>query len=499
MSAPEIPPLYFPEALQGPPFAALRALCADGWQLYAIGGYVRDHLLGRPCKDLDIVVLGSGVEAAQAFAARVGSRDVVTYPNFGTALVRTDGWHVEFVGARRESYRKDSRKPSVENGSLKDDQLRRDFTVNALSLDLHPDPQRLGRLVDPFGGVVDLHNRTLRTPTDPNRTFSDDPLRMMRAVRFAATLGFEIHPDTLAAIGPNAERIHIVSAERVADELNKLILAPKPSVGFKHMFYTGLLAQIFPEMQALHGVEVRNGIGHKDNFFHTLKVLDNICQMTDSLWLRWAAILHDIAKPPTKRFDDRLGWTFHGHEERGARMVPKIFRRMKLPQNEKMLYVQKLVRLHLRPIALVDDGVSDSAIRRLVVDAGEELDDLLTLCRADITTRNEAKHERILANYDAVERRIHEVLERDALRNWQPVITGEDIMREFRLAPGPAVGELKLAVRNAILDGHVPNDYAPALAYLRAQAPSILASLGPEPPQRGKKGKQAPAPTDDPA
>lgn len=463
----------FPEALTPAPFAALRDLCAEqGFEAYAIGGYVRDWLLGRPVKDIDIVTVGSGVQLAEAFAQKVGSRDVAVFQAFGTAMVRTGDWEVEFVGARKESYRRDSRKPIVEEGTLEDDQLRRDFTVNALSLSLHPDT--FGQLHDPFGGLRDLRDGILRTPTDPNVTFSDDPLRMLRAARFAAQLGFEIEDATYRAIGWNADRIEIVSMERVHTELNKTLLAPRPSVGFKVLFSTGLLHLVFPELAAMHGVEARGRIRHKDNFYHTLKVVDNIAPFTDKLWLRWAALLHDIGKPRTKRFSPSRGWTFDGHEDVGSRMVPKIFRRLKLPQNEHLRYVQKLVRLHQRPIALTQEIVTDSALRRIVVDAGEDLDDLLTLCRADITTRDPRREARYLNNYDALEERIREVLDRDALRNWQPPLDGQDIMALFNLKPGRAVGLLKEAVRNAILDGEIPNDRAAALAYVQQLAPQVL-------------------------
>jgi poly(A) polymerase len=475
---------YLPEALSDDVFGQLRVLNSR-FELYVIGGYVRDHLLARPCKDIDIVTLGSGVELARAFAEQVGSTEVAYYENFGTALVRFGEWSVEFVGARRESYRKSSRKPIVEDGTLHDDQIRRDFTVNALSLSLND--ADFGQLIDPFGGLEDLRSGILRTPTDPDITFSDDPLRMLRGIRFAATLGFRLDDVAFEAIKRNRERIGIVSGERVAEELNKMVLAPKPSVGFLLMFKTGLLDLIFPEMVKLYGVEVVNGISHKDNFYHTLKVLDNISETTDDLWLRWSAILHDIAKPPTKRFDPRLGWTFHGHEERGARMVPKLFARLKLPQNEKMRFVQKMVRMHLRPIALVDDGVSDSAIRRLIFDAGDDLEALMKLCRADITTRDARKMDRYLHNFRVLEEKIEEVEARDHLRNWQPPVTGEMIMETFKLKPGPAVGDIKTAVRNAILDGDISSDAESAIAYMHKIAPEIIARPARE---RGSRSEQ---------
>lgn len=441
---------------------------------FVIGGYVRDYLLERACKDIDIVVEGRGIELAEAFSRRYQATEVVVYENFGTAMVRVGEFTLEFVGARKESYRRGSRKPIVETGSLEDDQLRRDFTINALSISLQP--QDWGQLHDPFGGLRDLHKGLIRTPTDPELTFSDDPLRMMRAVRFAAQLGFQIEPDTYKAIRPMRERIHIVSQERITEELNKLILSPKPSVGFGLLFQTGLLALIFPELDRMQGVDYVHGRGHKDNFYHTLQVLDNVAAKSDNLWLRWVAILHDIAKPLTKRYEPGLGWTFHGHEDKGARMVPKIFRRMKLPMNEPMKYVQKLVRLHQRPIALVTEPVSDSAIRRIVVEAGEDLDDLLDFCRSDITSRNERKVRRFLENYAQLEARIREVEERDNLRNWQPPVTGDMIMEAFDLRPSRTVGDIKTDIREAILDGLIPNDRDAALRYMYEIAPKYLPS-----------------------
>lgn len=438
---------------------------------YAIGGYVRDALLGRPCKDIDIVVEGKGVVVARQFAEQIGTEATV-FENFGTAMVRCGEYEVEFVGARRESYRRDSRKPIVEAGSLHDDQLRRDFTINALSISLNADDW--GTLHDPFAGIADLHHGIIRTPTDPNITFSDDPLRMMRCIRFATQLGFRIEDSTYAALRENRKRIEIISKERINDELHKIILAKTPSVGFKLLFNTGLLVLIFPELAAMQGTEVRNGQGHKDNFYHTIGVLDNLSEMTDNLWLRWVALMHDIGKPRTKRFEPEHGWTFHGHEDVGARMVPKIFAAMKLPQNEKMKYVQLLTQLHQRPIALVNEQVSDSAIRRIVVDAGEHLDDLLTFCRADITSSNPEKVRRFRENYAVLEQRIREVGERDNLRNWQPPITGEIIMATFGLPPSRAVGEIKNAVREAILEGTIPNDYDAAYAYMHEVAKAQL-------------------------
>ena len=454
------------EALGHPVFQHLRELTAStGIRAYVIGGFVRDHLLNRPCKDVDIVVEGRGIELAKAFAEKVGANDIVTYERFGTAMVHFQDYIVEFVGARKESYNHDSRNPIVEEGSLHDDQLRRDFTINAMSISLNE--VDFGLLVDPFDGVGDLQRGWIQTPLDPDVTFSDDPLRMMRAVRFATQLNFHIQTKTYEAIARNKDRIKIISQERITDEMNKIILAPKPSKGFKMLFSTGVLHHIFPEMVDLYGVDIIDGRGHKDNFFHTLKVLDNLCQMSDDLWLRWSAILHDIAKPATKRYDKRVGWTFHGHEDRGARMVPRIFKKLRLPLDHKMKFVQKMVRLHLRPIALVDDIVTDSALRRLIVDAGEDLYQLLLLCRADITTRDERKMHRYLDNFDKVEEKIEEVMERDELRNWQPPVDGEMIMKEFDLRPCRMVGDIKSAVREAILEGEIPNDKAKAFDYMK--------------------------------
>lgn len=429
-----------------------------------IGGFVRDAILGRECKDIDIVVVGQGTDLAAAFAERVGAKNFTVYESFRTAMVNFEDLEVEFVGARRESYRRDSRKPIVEEGTLQDDQVRRDFTINALSISLNE--ADFGSVIDPFGGLDDLKEGIIRTPTDPNITFSDDPLRMMRAIRFASQLNFQIHPETYQAITANSSRLSIISQERITTELNKIILSEKPSRGFKMLFSTGLLHEFFPEMVKLYGVDVIDGKGHKDNFFHTLQVLDNLCEMSDDLWLRWSAILHDIAKPPTKRFDPQHGWTFHGHEERGARMVPGIFQRLKLPQDQKMKFVEKMVRLHLRPIALVDETVTDSAIRRLIMDAGDDLEKLLQLCRADITTRDKNKVKKYLRNFDYVEQRVVEVEERDQLRNWQPPVTGEMIMAHFNIRPSRLVGDIKNAVREAILEGEIPNEKEAAFALM---------------------------------
>ncbi|GAB4418655.1 MAG: HD domain-containing protein [Bacteroidia bacterium] len=455
------------------PFPVLGQIAREmNLRVYAIGGYVRDLLLGRPSKDIDIVVEGRGIDLAKAFAQQTGTK-VAVYENFGAAMVRCDDLEVEFVGARRESYRRDSRKPIVEAGTLHEDQLRRDFTINALSISLNPDTW--GELIDPFGGIGDLEARIIRTPTDPEITLSDDPLRMMRGIRFATQLGFSIEPRTYQAMSALHDRIDIISQERINDELTKIIMADLPSTGFKMLFQTGLLAHFFPELVRMHGVEYMQGRGHKDNFYHTLQVLDNVAAKSDNLWLRWVALLHDIAKPLTKRYDPAMGWTFHGHEDKGARMVPKIFRRMKLPLGEPLTYVEKLVRLHQRPIALVSEEVSDSAIRRIVVDAGEDLDDLLDFCRADITSRNEHKVQQFLANYDALALRIREVQERDNLRNWQPPVTGDMIMAAFNIPPSRTVGLIKHEVCEAILEGIIPNEAAAAVAYMHEVAPRLLA------------------------
>jgi len=422
---------------------------------YVVGGYVRDLLLNRPNKDLDFVCLGSGIRLAEQVAKELGGVQVTVFKNFGTAMLKLEDRELEFVGARKESYREDSRKPIVEDGTLEEDQLRRDFTINAMAISLQP--ENYGELIDPFGGVQHLKEKLIKTPLDPAITFSDDPLRMMRAIRFASQLNFDIEAETFEAITKQADRLSIVSMERVIVELNKIILSPVPSYGFKLLFQSGLLKQFFPELVALHGVEYQDNKAHKDNFFHTLQVLDNVSKVSEDLWLRWAAILHDIAKPATKRFDKEVGWTFHGHEDKGARMVPGIFRRLKLPMNEKMLFVQKLVRLHLRPIALVKE-VSDSAIRRLLFEAGDEVEQLMKLCKADITSKNNDKVAKYLRNFEQVEKKMIDLEARDQVRNFQPPISGDEIIKLFNIVPGPIIGEIKEEIKEAILEGVIRND-----------------------------------------
>jgi len=433
-------------------------------QAYVVGGYTRDILLKRPSKDIDFVCVGSGIRLAEQVAVSLGPKvNVAVFKNFGTAQIRFDDLDLEFVGARKESYCSDSRKPIVEDGTLEDDQRRRDFTINAMAICLNR--KNFGDLIDPFDGQGDLKRKIIRTPLEPVDTFSDDPLRMMRAIRFASQLGFDIEADTIQAITNQADRLKIVSQERITDELNKIILSPTPSYGFKLLFHSGLLNQFFPELVALHGVEYVGNRAHKDNFFHTLQVLDNVAKVSDDLWLRWAAILHDIAKPATKRYDKEHGWTFHGHEDRGARMTPGIFKRLKLPMNDRMSFVQNLVRLHLRPIPLAKE-VTDSAIRRLLFDAGDDIDALMILCRADITSKNLEKVNKFLKNFTAVEQKIAEVEQKDHIRNFQPPVTGDEIMQIFNIPPGRVIGEMKEQIKEAILEGEIKNDREEAMALL---------------------------------
>lgn len=470
------------ERLQGRTFRTVgEAADAMERECYVVGGYVRDLLLGRPSKDIDFVTVGSGIEVARAVARQIKGSHLSVFRNFGTAQVKARGMELEFVGARRESYQRDSRKPIVEDGTLDDDLARRDFTINAMAACVNA--SRFGEVIDRYNGLEDLEAKLIRTPLDPDITFSDDPLRMMRAIRFATQLDFTIVEETFRAISRNAQRIKIISRERVMDELMKIMRSPRPSIGWELLLKSGLLRFIFPELQAMKGVEIREGIGHKDNFYHTMAVLDNVARQTDNVWLRWAALLHDIAKPVTKRFDDKLGWTFHGHNAVGAKMVPRIFRQMKFPMNAKMKYVQKMVELHMRPIALVEDEVTDSAVRRLLFDAGDDVDDLMLLCSADITSRNADKVARFRENYELVKKKMVELEERDRIRNFQPPVDGIEIMRTFGLGECREVGIIKERIKNAILDGEIPNEHEAARELMLSFAASAL-SLAPAAPEK---------------
>ena len=457
-----------PAPLDNPVFGHIRETVDRlGVEAYVVGGFVRDYYLRRPSTDIDVVVVGDGVAVAEDLGRKLRAK-VSIFKTFGTAMLRWQGTEVEFVGARRESYSHDSRKPQVEPGTLEDDQRRRDFTINAMAWSLNA--ATFGRLVDPFDGMYDLEECTIRTPCDPDITFSDDPLRMMRAIRFASQLGFDIYDETFEAIRRNRERISIVSRERIIVELNKIVASPVPSIGFELLELTGLLELIFPEMHRLSGVERRGSHAHKDNFKHTLQVLDNVALRSEDLWLRWAAVLHDIAKPLTKAYDPHIGWTFHQHEVVGSKMIPQIFRRMKLPMNEHMRFVQKLVFLHLRPIILSEDMVTDSAVRRLLFEAGDDVESLMTLCEADITSGIDAKVKRYMANFELVRRKMRDLEERDRIRNFQPPITGDIIMRTYDLSPCSIIGEIKDRIKNAILDGEIPNEYDAAYAMMQRLA-----------------------------
>lgn len=439
-----------------------------GLEAYAVGGYVRDYYLHRPSSDIDVVVVGSGIDVAEALAAELGGAKVAVYRTYGTAMVRWRNTEVEFVGARKESYMRTSRNPIVEPGSLEDDQRRRDFTINAMAWCINGD--RFGELVDPFGGMEDLEDGIIRTPCEPDKTFSDDPLRMMRAVRFASQLGFDIDDDTYNGICRQAERINIITKERIATELNKILLSPVPSIGFSLLRNSGLLAFILPELDRMAGVERRGKHAHKDNFEHTMKVLDNVAKRSDDLWLRWAALLHDIGKPTTKSYDQRVGWTFHQHEAVGSKLVPQIFRRLRLPLNEPMRFVQKMVFLHMRPIVLSEDLVTDSAVRRLLFEAGDDVEKLMILCEADITSGIDSKVKQFLKNFELVRQKMRDLEERDRVRNFQPPITGDIIMKTYNLRPCSVVGEIKEVIKNAILDGIIPNDYDAAYRLMEEEA-----------------------------
>lgn len=465
--------VIFKEILDQPLFRTIGKVAdQSGQPTFVIGGYVRDIILQRPTNDIDIMTVGSGIELAEKVAIALGIRSKVSvFKNFGTAMLRYKDLEIEFVGARKESYQRDSRKPIVENGTLEDDQQRRDFTINTMAVSLNSG--NYGEFIDPFEGIKDLDRGIIRTPLDPDITFSDDPLRMLRAIRFATQLHFSIEDNTLISISRNKERIGIVSPERIIEEINKIIMSPKPSIGFKLLEETGLLKLVFPELEKMKGVDSCKGIGHKDNFYHTLKVLDQLAPSSDNLWLRWAALLHDIAKPATKKYVEGIGWTFYAHNFVGAKMIPGIFRKLKLPMNEKMKYIQKMVELHMRPIALVEEEVTDSALRRLLFDAGDDIDDLMTLCEADITSKNADKVKRHLENFQLVRQKLKEIDEKDAIRNFQPPVTGEEIMTTFGIPPGREVGIIKNAIKEAILEGEIGNNFDEAFQLMLVKAAEL--------------------------